>query len=88
MESTINTINYLVINKYIKDSICTDDFKELIKVTFLNSEGEAFEIIVGIYKDNMVLSQDNILSREEIIGEIKMQNYTSTYIETITLWSE
>ena len=88
MESTINTINYLVINKYIKESICTDDFKELIKVTFLNSEGEAFEIIVGIYKDNMVLSQDNILSREEIIGEIKMQNYTSTYIETITLWSE
>lgn len=88
MESTINTINYLVINKYIKDSICTDDFKELIKVTFLNSEGEAFEIIVGIYKDNMVLSQENILSREEIIGEIKMQNYTSTYIETITLWSE
>jgi hypothetical protein len=88
MESTINTINYLVINKYIKDSICTDDFKELIKVTFLNSEGEDFEIIVGIYKDNMVLSQDNILSREEIIGEIKMQNYTSTYIETITLWSE
>lgn len=88
MESKINTINYLVINKYIKDGICTDDFKELIKITFLNSEGETFEIIVGIYKDNMVSSLDNILSREEIISEIKMQNYTSTYIETITLWSE
>lgn len=84
----MNTKNYLVLNSYVYDNIITEQFREIIKVVFENNNHKTFDLIVGIYKDSEVFPQENILSREEIISEIKMQNYTSTYIETITLWSE
>lgn len=84
----MNTKNYLVLNSYVYDNIITEQFREIIKVVFENNNHKTFDLIVGIYKDSAVFPQENILSREEIISEIKMQNYTCTYIETITLWSE
>ena len=80
----MNTKNYLVLNSYVYDNIITEQFREIIKVVFENNNHKTFDLIVGIYKGSEVFPQENILSREEIIGEIKMQNYTSTYIETIT----
>lgn len=88
MVSKINTKNYLVISTYAKDGINTEDFKEILKIIFDNNQGTTFSILVAIYKDNLIFPQENILSREDIIADIRSQNFTSTYIDTETIWSE
>ena len=88
MGSKINTKNYLVISTYAKDGIKTEDFKEILKIIFDNNQGTTFSILVAIYKDNLIFPQENILSREDIIADIRSQNFTSTYIDTETIWSE
>ena len=88
MSSKINTRNYLIINNYSKDVVNTEDFKEILKIIFDNNQGTTFSILVAIYKDNLIFPQENILSREDIIADIRSQNFTSTYIDTETIWSE
>ena len=88
MVSKINTKNYLVISTYAKDGINTEDFKEILKIIFDNNQGTTFSTVVAIYKDNLVFPQENILSGEDIIADIRSQNFTSTYIDTETIWSE
>lgn len=75
----MNSINYIVLNPYHDRLINVSDFEHIYKLYYI-LDNSPFYIIIGIYKSDLVISEEKCLTLDQIIEEQSILNGNADFV--------